>query len=513
MDQHGTDGEAPSPLPREDDLPRAECTAESTTVRTRPRPPGDRNPLPSSRTLPARPAPPDRLLGAVLEDTYRIERVLGQGAMGTVYEAMQLRLNNRVAVKVMARWLCGNAEAFARFRREAEVTSALRHPHIVQVFDFGITPTGEPFLVMEYLPGEDLEHCLRRDGRLSTSRTLHIIRQAASALAAAHAKGIVHRDLKPANIYLLEAQGERDFVKILDFGVSKARAGAARLTDGSTLIGTPSYMSREQAQGLAAEADSRTDQWALACIAWEALSGQPPFVADDNLAILYRVIHEEPPPLPGKRRDFPGEVEEVLRRALAKERQHRFSTVNRFAEALERATSTSPRSESRAPWLAAAALAAGWLLFSATLPLLTARAKEPSVTRPYADMTTSASARSGSARRTAKIDVQPLWSYYPTTAAGREQAAGAGPAPALPGTSSGSRAVTRPALAPGKAKLLSPLPARRAVASTASRQTHHGRPGAAALHPPEPDRGRVGEPSEKSHGRQLRGTRRLLRIL
>jgi serine/threonine-protein kinase len=212
------------------------------------------------------------LLGAVLEGAYRIERLLGEGGMGAVYEATHLRLGKRMAVKVMARELAANSEALARFHREAVVTSGLGHPHIVQVFDFSTTPTGEPFLAMEFLEGEDLDHRLRRVGRLPAASVVHITKQVASALAATHAKTIVHRDLKPANIYLLEVAGETDFVKVLDFGISKVRAATTKLTQSTAVMGTPNYMSPEQALGKVDEIDERTDQWALACIAWECLS-------------------------------------------------------------------------------------------------------------------------------------------------------------------------------------------------------------------------------------------------
>src|SRR5262252_7903891 len=137
------------------------------------------------------------MVGTVLGDAYRLTRLVGQGGMGAVYEGVQTRLNKRIAVKVMARELAANPEAIARFRREAEVTSQLGHPHIVQVFDFGAAPSGEPYLVMEYLEGEDLEKRIARVGKMSAPAASHIIRQVASALSATHAKGIVHRDLKP----------------------------------------------------------------------------------------------------------------------------------------------------------------------------------------------------------------------------------------------------------------------------------------------------------------------------
>jgi serine/threonine-protein kinase len=301
--------------------------------------------------------------------------------MGAVYEATQLRLNKRVAIKVMARELAANPEALARFRREAEVTSGMGHPHIVQVFDFGATPTGEPFLAMEFLEGEDLEHRLRRDGRLSLSSTIHIIKQVASALAATHGKGVVHRDLKPANIYLLAAAGEADFVKVLDFGISKVRAATTKLTKVSMVMGTPNYMSPEQALGRVDEIDDRTDQWALACIAWECLSGAGPFVGDSVPSILFQVVHEAPPPLASKVPGLHPEVGQVLLRALAKKKEDRYPNVAAFSLALEHssAKTSSPALAARQPELVPATLAADSPLASASS---SNGASPPEVNRP-----------------------------------------------------------------------------------------------------------------------------------
>jgi len=285
------------------------------------------------------------LLGTILEGRYRIESLLGEGGMGAVYSATDLRLEKLVAVKVMARELTANAEALARFHREARVTSGLGHPHIVQVADFSTTPAGEPFLVMEFLEGEDLEHRLRRVNRLSPASTLHVVKQVASALAATHAKEIVHRDLKPANIYLLEVAGETDFVKVLDFGISKMRAATTKLTKASMVMGTPNYMSPEQALGKVEEIDETTDQWALACIAWECLSGKGPFVGENVPAILFQVVHEPPPALASKVGGLQPEVEEVLRSALAKNKRERFDTVAAFSSALEAAIVESPATQ------------------------------------------------------------------------------------------------------------------------------------------------------------------------
>ena len=173
---------------------------------------------------------PDLALGTVLDGIYRIDRLLGKGGMGSVYQATQTRLDKRVAIKVMSRDLTGNPEALLRFRREAQVTSQLGHPNIVHVFDFGTTPEDAPFMAMELLEGEDLETRLQRVRRLPPAAVAGIVKQVASALAATHARGIVHRDLKPANIFLLRLEGSADFVKVVDFGVSKVRSAAGRLT-------------------------------------------------------------------------------------------------------------------------------------------------------------------------------------------------------------------------------------------------------------------------------------------
>jgi len=278
-----------------------------------------------------------RLIGAVLEGAYQITRLIAEGGMGAVYEGIQLRLNKRVAVKVMARALAANDEALVRFHREAEVTSHLGHPHLVTVIDFGTSEAGEPYLVMEYLNGEDLDHRLRREGRLPMQTAVEITKQVASALAAAHAQGIVHRDLKPGNVFLVQLPGEADFVKVLDFGVSKIKAARTKLTRSTSVIGTPDYMAPEQATGMIDDIDHHVDQWALACIAWEMLGGRPPFVADDLGALLYQIINLDPQPLLKRVPDLPKAAEEVLRRALAKRLEARYPSIKDFAHAFEAA--------------------------------------------------------------------------------------------------------------------------------------------------------------------------------
>jgi len=280
----------------------------------------------------------ETLVGAVLDTRYRVEGLLGQGGMGAVYGATDLRLEKHVAVKVMARELAANPDALARFYREARVTSGLGHPHIVQVNDFSTTPTGEPFLVMEFLEGEDLDHRLRRTRRLPLKEVVHIVKQVASALSATHAKSIVHRDLKPGNIYLVEAAGEIDFVKVLDFGISKVRTATTKLTRTASILGTPAYMSPEQAKGNIEDIDETTDQWALACITWECLAGGVPFQGESPLSTLYQVVNEPPPPLLSKVPGLHPKVEDVLLCALSKKRKDRFANIGDFVAALEEAT-------------------------------------------------------------------------------------------------------------------------------------------------------------------------------
>jgi hypothetical protein len=301
----------------------------------------------------------DALVGAVLDGSYRIEGMLGEGGMGAVYHATQLRLDKAVAIKVMARELSAAPEALARFHREALVTSNLGHPNIVQVFDLGTAPGGEPFLVMELLAGEDLEHRVRREGRLPPAAVLHIVKQVGAALMATHGKGIVHRDLKPANIYLLEAAGAGDFVKVLDFGISKVRSATTKLTRTASIMGTPGYMSPEQAKGRVEDIDEKTDQWSLACIVWECLSGEPPFQGDSPLSTLFQVVNEPPPPLLPKVPGLHPKVEDVLLRALCKKKDDRFASVSDFVVALEEAVTGSASAVSQTVRLSQTAVDAG----------------------------------------------------------------------------------------------------------------------------------------------------------
>jgi len=276
------------------------------------------------------------LAGTVLEGAYRLVRLIGRGGMGAVYEAIQLRLNKRVAVKLMSREAACDMVSLERFRREAEITSKLGHPHLVNLVDFGTAESGQPYLVMEFLEGEDLDQRLQKTLRLPIDIAARIITQAASALGAAHKQEVVHRDLKPANIFLLHVPGEPEFVKVLDFGISKVKAAnGRRLTGVQSVVGTPAYMSPEQATGRSEETDHRADQWALGCIAWEMLCGHPPFMADDTTALFFQILRIEPPSLVKQVPELQPAAESVLRRALSKNYTERYPSVRDFARAFE----------------------------------------------------------------------------------------------------------------------------------------------------------------------------------
>jgi serine/threonine-protein kinase len=276
-------------------------------------------------------------------DRYRITRQIGIGGMGAIYEATQADTGKRVAIKMMSKELSAHPEALARFRREVKVTTELAHPNIVEIVDFGAAPTGEPYLVMEYLDGEDLEARLERDGRVPLAVSVQIIKQVASALSVAHAEGVVHRDLKPGNVFLLRTADGSVFVKVVDFGISKVlKAATTKLTMARAVVGTPEFMAPEQAAGRIDWIDHRTDQWALAVLAWHMLSGRLPFWKPEVHEILNQVITGDPTPLtPEFAGLIPREVEKVLRRAFSKKREERFPTINAFARAFEAAAASA----------------------------------------------------------------------------------------------------------------------------------------------------------------------------
>jgi eukaryotic-like serine/threonine-protein kinase len=273
--------------------------------------------------------------GTILGGTYKIVRRVGQGGMGQLYEAVHLRLSGRYAIKLIHSAIANLPDALVRFQREAEVTSRLRHPNIVSVLDFNVMPDGRPFLAMEFLEGVELAVEMERVGAMPLPRVLDIVGQVVSALAVAHGAGIVHRDLKPQNIFLTRIpQEERDIVKVVDFGISKVREASMKLTQDSSILGTPQYMAPEQALGKIANIDERTDEFSLAAITYELLTGSAAFQGEAVSAVLYQVVHEQPESMRALKPAIPAAVEQVVVRGLSKRREDRFATIRDFHRAL-----------------------------------------------------------------------------------------------------------------------------------------------------------------------------------
>jgi serine/threonine-protein kinase len=275
--------------------------------------------------------------GTVLNDTYTVIRLIGRGGMGEVYEVSHVRLQGRYAVKVLRADISEDQKLISRFRREADITSALRHPNIVHVIDFDRTADGFAFLAMELLAGCDLATLLRREGPLPLDRVLRFVAQIVSALSAVHKQGIVHRDLKPENVFVLPDEDE-ERIKLMDFGLSKwsgdSLTQSLRLSRDQALIGTPRYMAPEQAMARNKEITPATDQFALAALVYEMLAGVPAFSADSLAELLHAIVYEKEADLRTHRKDLPPGVAQAIHRALAKAPEDRFPSVQELFRAL-----------------------------------------------------------------------------------------------------------------------------------------------------------------------------------
>ena len=280
---------------------------------------------------------PEIGVGSVLADTYEVTRLLGRGGMGAVWEASHKRLPGRkVAIKVLLGQMAANPEIYARFRHEAEVTSRLGHPNIVEAIDFNTLPSGTPYIVLEYLKGESLASRLKK-GPVTLEATLNIVEQIGSALIAAHSAGVVHRDLKPDNVFLCPAQMRRDLgdhVKVLDFGISKIRDSQTVQTKEFAMLGTPQYMAPEQAFGKNKEIDGRTDQFALGTIVYEMLSGTAAFAGETLIEVIVKVTQTQPPLIGTLVPGLPVNVVTAVDRALSKKMDARWPDMNSFVTAL-----------------------------------------------------------------------------------------------------------------------------------------------------------------------------------
>ncbi|WP_437715609.1 protein kinase [Sorangium sp. So ce448] len=250
---------------------------------------------------------------SVIDGRFEVNALAGAGGMGTVYRARDRSSGATVALKLLRE---ADAHSAARFVHEAHVLSGLDHPHIVRYVTHGTAPSGQPYLVMEWLAGETLSERLLR-GALRLEEALAVVRAAAGALGTAHARGIVHRDVKPSNLFLVDGSIER--VKVLDFGIARLHAAATRLTQTGNVLGTPGYMAPEQARGDDARLDARADVFSLGCVLFECLTGLPAFHGQHVMALLAKLLMEEPPRLRELRPEMPAELDHLVARMLAKE--------------------------------------------------------------------------------------------------------------------------------------------------------------------------------------------------
>lgn len=260
--------------------------------------------------------------------------------MGAVYEGQHELIGKRLAIKCLHAQFATNPEIVERFYREAQAATAVGNEHIIEVTDVGTFDDGAPFIVMEFLEGIELAKLIEKEGSLPVSRLIHIVTQVCGALAAAHARGIVHRDMKPENIFLIKRGNDADFVKVLDFGVSKVRdasdsMGGHALTRTGMAIGTPYYMPPEQAQGVR-DLDHRADIYAVGVILYQGLTGHLPFDAESYPALLLKIVSERPAPLRVFRNDLPEPLENLVLKAMARDRKDRFQSTEELAEALQR---------------------------------------------------------------------------------------------------------------------------------------------------------------------------------
>jgi serine/threonine-protein kinase len=288
-------------------------------------------------------------VGSVIAGRYRLVEQIGSGAMGTVWRADHLTLGSPVAIKLIDASIAEHPEAFARFEREAQSAAALRSPHVVDVFDYGVDG-GVPYIAMELLEGETLGARIAREGTISPQATQRIFTQMARGVSKAHEAGIVHRDLKPDNVFLVPHDDE-DFVKILDFGIAKSSAlpAATSGTKTGVMIGTPFYMSPEQAQGLKT-IDARTDLWALGVIAFECLTGKLPFESEAIGELVLQVC-VRPIPVPSSVAPVPPGFDAWFARATERALGARFQSAKELADALRAALEGGPERSPSGTWL------------------------------------------------------------------------------------------------------------------------------------------------------------------
>lgn len=281
----------------------------------------------------------DDLVGSTFCERYKIIDILGGGGMGKVYHAHHLLMQRPVAIKILHAKLSNNVAALKRFRVEAQFASSLSHPNILSIHDFGVSGEGNPYMVMDYLEGENLSTLLESKTRLPAIRAINIFTQICSALGHAHAKGIIHRDVKPSNIMLVPFENRRDFVKIVDFGIAKVLnsedSGMEQLTRTGEIFGSPLYMSPEQCRGK--ELDTRADIYSLGAVMYLTLTGKSMFETNNALETMFKHVQETPAQFAQISPDaaLPEALEAVVFRCLAKEPDERYQRMSDVKAALE----------------------------------------------------------------------------------------------------------------------------------------------------------------------------------
>jgi serine/threonine protein kinase len=276
--------------------------------------------------------------GDVLAGKYRVERVLGVGGMGVVVAAHHMQLDERVALKFLLPDALGNAEAVARFAREARAAVKIKSEHVARVSDVGTLPNGAPYMVMEYLDGGDLAAWIKQRGPLAIEQAVEFVLQACVAVADAHALGIVHRDLKPANLFCIRRSDGQLSIKVLDFGISKltdlpGTGPGMAMTKTSALMGSPLYMSPEQMRS-SKDVDAQTDIWALGVILFELMTARTAFLAESVTELAIKVANEPTPSIRAFRPDVPPELDAIIGKCLEKDRRQRHRNVGELALAL-----------------------------------------------------------------------------------------------------------------------------------------------------------------------------------
>lgn len=279
-----------------------------------------------------RPIIQDPLIGTVLAGNYEILEVLGQGGMGVVYRGKHSLMERIVAIKMLLSQLISDTNSVKRFQQESKAAARLKHPHIIDVYDFGISPAGQPYIVMEFLEGTPLSDLIKKEGQIGVERSIKLISQACDALDHAHKQGVVHRDLKPSNIVLTQYDEEKDYVKVVDFGVAKLiehgnNNEGQRLTQAGEVCGSPVYMSPEQCMGQ--DLDARSDIYSMGIVLYETLTGKLPILGKTMVDTMSKHISEPPVPFNEARPDLyiPERLEWVVLKAMAKDPALRHQTM------------------------------------------------------------------------------------------------------------------------------------------------------------------------------------------